>query len=364
MIKVLIADDSPVVREFLKDWLSAEKDLQLVGEAKDGAEALELARSQSPDIVIMDVMMPKMNGLEATEKIMAYCPTPVLIFSSVVNDKEMNIAFEAVSRGALDVMAKPDQGGKREKEVRQELIKKVRFLSRIPVIRHPLGKLRTRKQAPELVQEKEEPFPRALGKFGILGIGASTGGPKALAEMLRAFPKSFPAPTAVVQHIADAFIEGLAKWLGSLTPLEVRVAKQDEELKSGKVYLAPADRHLLLKNNKVELSAAPPVNNCRPAVDVLFNSLAENYGANSVAVLLTGMGSDGANGMKAIHEKGGRTIVQNQESSAVFGMPGSAIEMGAADEIAALDKIPERIFQAFGLTDKEVQVKWSEKKKN
>jgi two-component system chemotaxis response regulator CheB len=359
--RVLIVDDSQVVREFLKDWISAEKDLQVVGEAKDGSEALDLVKRKSPDIVIMDVMMPKMSGLEATEKIMAYNPTPILIFSSVVNDKEMNIAFEAVSRGALDVMAKPGGGGKREKEVREDLIKKVRFLSRVPVIRHPLGKLKARKLVASAPVQREEPrkeiaevADREITRHGILGIGASTGGPKALSDLLRVFPKNFPAPIVVVQHIADAFIEGLAKWLGGLAKLEVKVAAQGEELRAGKVYLAPAGRHMLVRNNRVELSAAPPVNNCKPAVDVLFNSLAEDYQEKMVAVLLTGMGNDGASGMKAIHEKGGRTIVQDQKSSTVFGMPGSAIELGAVDEVAALDDIPERIFHAFGFRDKEV----------
>lgn len=351
MARILIVDDSPVVREFLKDWLAAEKDLKVVGEAKDGREAFEMTKSLAPDLVVMDVMMPGMNGLEATEQIMAYCPTPVLIFSSVVNDREMNIAFEAISRGALDVLAKPDKSEDSVKLVRLELIKKVKFLSKVPVIHHPKGKHRTRKPGEGQDQPAAKMVPAPAGQFTILGIGASTGGPKALSELLSAFPKDFPRPILVVQHIADAFVEGLAKWLTGLTKMAVKVAVENEELKPGRVYLAPSGLHMLAKNNHVALADSSPVNNCRPAVDILFDSLADNYGANAFAVLLTGMGADGARGMKAIHEKGGRTVVQDQHSSIIFGMPGSAIELGGVDEVVALDKIPEKIFQAFGLTN-------------
>jgi len=351
MQKILIADDSQVTRECIKDWLAPEKELKVVGEAKDGREAFEMTKSLSPNLVIMDVMMPNMNGLEATEQIMAYCPTPVLIFSSVANDREMNIVFEAISRGALDVLAKPDKSEDSVKQVRQELIKKVKFLSKVPVIHHPMARLRARKKvaAEASTEARTGVFPE--GQFAILGIGASTGGPQALSLLLSVFPKDFPRPIVVVQHIADAFVEGLAKWLTGLTGLAVKVAAENEELKPGKVYIAPSDYHMLIKKNRVELSRSEPVNNCRPAVDILFNSLAQNYGPGAYAVLLTGMGADGAKGMKAIREKGGRTVAQDQESSIIFGMPGSAIELGGVDEVAALDKIPGKIFQAFGISN-------------
>jgi two-component system, chemotaxis family, protein-glutamate methylesterase/glutaminase len=351
VLKILIADDSSVTRECIKDWLAPEKELKVIGEAKDGREAFEMTKALSPNLVIMDVMMPNMNGLEATEQIMAYCPTPVLIFSSVANDREMNIVFEAISRGALDVLAKPDKSEDSVKNVRQELVKKVKFLSKVPVIHHPLAKLRMRKSPDLKDQGRGQTETLPAGQFAILGIGASTGGPQALSLMLSAFPKDFPRPVVVVQHIADAFVEGLARWLTGLTKLHVKVADDKEELKAGKVYIAPSDSHMLVKNNRVILSNSNPVNNCRPAVDILFDSLAQNYGAGAYAVLLTGMGADGARGMKAIREKGGHTVAQDQESSIIFGMPGSAIELGGVDEVVALDKIPTKIFQAFGLND-------------
>jgi len=362
MVKVLIVDDSPVVRAVLKDWICQEKDLELAGEARDGLEAFEMTKSLKPELVLMDIMMPRMNGLDATEKIMAYCPTPVLIFSSVVNDREMNIVFEAISRGALDVLAKPVEMHDPKSQARQELVKKIKILSKVPVIRHPMGRLKTRRQEMASAGQAASELKTRPAEFAILGIGASTGGPKALSELLLPFPQNFPTPIVVVQHIADAFVEGLARWLASLTRLGVKVAKQGELLKPGTVYLAPSNQHMLVRDSRIELSASGPVNNCRPAVDILFNSLAENYGARTVAVLLTGMGADGARGMKAIHEKGGRTVVQDEASSIIFGMPGSAIEMGAVDEVVPLEKIPAKIFEAFGLTEKEGEVKWAKKK--
>jgi len=353
MIKILVVDDSPVARELLADWFAAEKDFKVAGLAKDGLEGFEMCKALAPDIVIMDIMMPKMNGLEATEKIMAFCPTPVLVFSSVLNDRGTNIVFEAISRGALDCLAKPEQLNDGAKSVRSELVKKVRLLHGVPVIRHPLGRFKARREEAEAGRERAGKAPARPGQFAVLGIGASTGGPKALAEILRFFPGNFPAPILVVQHIADQFVEGLARWLSSLSKLKVKVASAGETIAPGTVYLAPSDKHMLVKNGKIEFGDQGPVNNCRPAVDVLFNSLAREYGARAAAVLLTGMGADGARGMEAVHEKGGRTLVQDQKSSVVFGMPGSAIELGAVDEIAPLVKIPGKIFDLFGLNRKE-----------
>jgi two-component system chemotaxis response regulator CheB len=161
------------------------------------------------------------------------------------------------------------------------------------------------------------------------------------------FPKAFPAPIAVFQHIADSFIEGMAAWLSRESLLAVKVAGRGERLAAGTVYLGPPGFHLLVRGNRAELSDSSPVNNCRPSVDVLFSSLAQSYGGRTVAVLLTGMGNDGARGMKEIHDKGGRTIAQDEETSIIFGMPASAIELGVVDEVLPLDKIPEAIFRAF-----------------
>jgi len=350
MIKVLVADDSSVVRELLKDWLKLETDLEIVALAKDGEEAFQLTKNLKPDLIIMDIMMPRMSGIEATENIMAYCPTPILIFSSVVNEEETDISFEAISRGALDVMAKPGENNKApEHRIREELIKKIRLLSRIPVLPHPLAKLRDRekqRKAKKLIPQGITFLP---SDYKILGIGASTGGPKALSEVLRAFPENFPSPILIVQHIAEAFIDGLARWLNRESKISVKIAQAGEMVKPGIAYLGPPERHLSVKSAKIELSADPPVNNCRPSVDVLFQSLAENYGPKSVAVLLTGMGSDGAKGMKAIYDKGGKTIAQDETSSIVFGMPGSAVKLRAVNELKPLAKIPEAIFNTFGL---------------
>jgi len=349
MIKVLIVDDSQVARRVLREWLSPEKDIRVVGEAEDGSEVLELVKELEPDLIIMDILMPKMSGLEATEIIMAYQPTPILVFSSVANNKEANIAFEAISRGALDVIAKPDGAGKNERAIREEMLKKVRILSRIPVIPHTRGKIRKKKPALEIKTQEPARIEALEEKYELLAIGASTGGPKAICDILSQFPKDFPAPIVIVQHIADSFMEGMANWLKRESELLVKIAEAGEKLKPGTVYLAPPGLHLLVRNQRVALSNISPVNSCKPSVDVLFHSLAESYGRKVVAVLLTGMGEDGAAGMKEIHDKGGRTIAQDEKSSIVFGMPASAIELGAVDQVASLEKIPEVIFQAFAL---------------
>ena len=347
MFRVLIVDDSPVVREILQEWLASEKDIEVVGEAENGGSAVDLVKKLSPDLVIMDILMPGIDGLEATEIIMADHPTPILIFSSVANDQEANIAFEAISRGALDVMAKPDSVRQNHQSIKEELIKKIRILSRIPVIRHPRGRItaRARKQEMKIISPLQV-------RYEVLGIGASTGGPRALHEILQHFPKNFPSPILVVQHIAKAFIEGLVNWINKDSELSVKIAKQGEKLKPATVYLAPPDLHLLVRNDRIHLKDTPPVNNCRPSVDVLFQSLAESYGERAVAVLLTGMGNDGAVGMKEIYERGGKTIAQDQETSLVFGMPASAIEMSVVDKVLPLGRIPEEILNAFSLLKK------------
>ncbi len=350
MIKVLIVDDSPVVREILRDWLEEQEDLNVVGEARDGIEAFDLVEKFSPNVVIMDILMPRMNGLEATEKIMGYYPTPILIFSSTVNNQEMNIAFEAISRGALDVMAKPNGLGKNSQPDKKEFLKKIRILSRIPVIPHPRAKFQGRFHPAE--QSAAQPGTAAHPKFDLLAIGASTGGPKAISDILKLFPEDFPVPIVIVQHIADSFIAGMASWLNRESKLTVKVAEQGERLRPATAYLAPARFHLTIRNNIVELRDSGPVNNCKPSVDVLFASLAESFRNRVLAVLLTGMGSDGASGMKQIHERGGQTIVQDEASSIIFGMPASAIKLGGVDEVAPLQKIPDAIFRAFGLKKK------------
>ena len=378
LIRVLVADDSAVVREILKDMIAGERDLKLVGEAVNGREAVTLCQELRPDIVTMDVMMPIMNGLEAVEEIMAYCPTPILIFSSVLDDKEMDVAFNAIARGALDVMEKPKVAGIRQFEtIRQELIDKLRMLARIQVISHLRGK---RKRVPEkpaarpgraapAVEPTPEPqrdrlkpeyvegiespdgpvleLPAGRVRRRLVAVGASTGGPKALVQIFRRIPRDFPLPVLTVQHIAPSFAPGLVAWLNRESPLRIILAADRMTPEPGAVYIAPTGVHMVYSHGAIRFTDGPPVHSCRPAVDVLFNSVAESVGELSVGVLLTGMGHDGAAGLKLIHDKKGLTLVQDEKTSVIFGMPRSAIELGAADEVLALPDIPAGLVRAI-----------------
>jgi two-component system, chemotaxis family, protein-glutamate methylesterase/glutaminase len=401
-IKVLIADDSLLVREILKDMISAEPDMEIVGEAQNGREAVTLTQRYSPHIITMDVLMPVMNGIEAVEEIMAFHPTPILVFSSAVNDKEMDVAFQSIARGALDVMEKPRMAsGDGYEQVRVDLIHKLRMLSRIHVIPHLRGK-RTRRQAqseserkgesdinrnrqgasdvsrdrqgasdvsrdqppaparraktappPESVEPFLEPVsglvelpPPQLIKRKLIAIGSSTGGPKALVLIFSRFPSNFPLPMLTVQHIAHSFAPGLVSWLDRESPLHVVLAADRMKPEPGTVYVSPTGVHLILEKGLLRLTDSPPVNSCKPSVDILFESVAKENAAAAVGVLLTGMGRDGAQGLKSIRNGRGRTIVQDQASSIIFGMPKAAIDLGAADDIVNLARIPEAIVKA------------------
>lgn len=344
MISILVADDSPLVREVLKDIIESEPDMEVIGEARDGSEAVEKAKQLKPDLITMDILMPVMDGLAATEEIMAYFPTPILIFSSAVSDKEMNIAFQAISLGALDVMEKPSGiTSDRYEEVRQDLVSKIRLLSRIHVIAHVRGK---RKKPAAVQKAAVTPVPsRKKVSRRLVAIGASTGGPRALVEIFRELPAKLPAPIVIVQHIAPSFAEGMGEWLERESMIKVNIAKEGDSIKAGEAYLSPTGYHLVLNKSRLHLNKGEPVNACKPSVDVFFNSVAEHYGESTLAVLLTGMGRDGADGMKNIHDRRGHTIVQDESTSVIFGMPKVAIDLGAVDEILPLPEIPGAIIR-------------------
>ena len=345
MIRVLIVDDSRVVREVLKDILSGSE-IEVVGEAADGKEAIELTKTLKPDLITMDVMMPVMDGLTSVEHIMAYNPTPVMIFASSVNSKDVNIAFKAIQLGALDVMEKPDNlSPEGFDDLRDTLVRKIRLLSNIKVIRHIRGRRKNRHV------EIEKLTRRAAGKklaADVVAIGASTGGPKAVMSILKGLPGNFPVGALLVQHIGANFTQGFVDWLNKDCALEVKVADDGEEITPGKVLVAPGEVHMETEGNRVKLKDGPMVNNCKPSVDVLFSSVAQSHADRSLAVLLTGMGRDGADGMLDIKKHKGKTIVQDEESSVIFGMPKAAVELGVADEIVPLKNIIERIIEKVG----------------
>lgn len=342
MIRVLIADDSLLTRVVLKDLLSRDPGIEVIAELADGRQAVDETLRLKPDLVIMDVMMPIMDGLDAVIEIMARCPTPILMLSANVDGTDSRSAFHAIQLGALDVMQKP-QGLIAEscKEISERLIERVKALSRVRVMHHFR---RSRGTTPITIAAP----PLAGRPRKILAIGASTGGPKVVMRLLKELQPKLDLRIVIVQHIAHGFAEGFAEWLDRESDYTVRMASDGAPLVAGTALVAPTNRHLEVRNDRIVLSDGPLVNCCRPAVDVLFNSLAQESIAPSVAaVLLTGMGRDGADGLRALRTLGAHTIAQDEASCAVYGMPRAAVELNAACQVLAIDEIPATLSRLF-----------------
>ncbi len=340
MIRILLADDSELVRVVLRDLLSQDPDVEVVAEVSDGRAAVKETAKLKPDLVIMDVMMPIMNGLDAVAEIMAETPTPILMLSANTDPLDSCSAFAAIKLGALDVMEKPT-GIVTEafSQIAKHLIVRVKSLSRIRVIHH------YRAQRPKVEEPKQVV---ATSPRRILAIGASTGGPKAVLHLLQELPENLDATVLVVQHIADGFAPGFAEWLDRETSLPVRLAETGSELSPGTVFVAPNRVHLAVRSNRIVLLDSLPLNNCRPAVDALFLSLEEEgLAAETVAVLLTGMGADGATGMASVYRQGAYTIAQDETTCAVFGMPRAAIARGVVTQVLPLEHIAEVVTRLF-----------------
>ncbi len=329
-IRVLVADDSELFRELLVRVVAADPGFDVVAIAADGNAAAALARSVRPDVITMDLNMPDADGFSGIARIMAETPTPILVLTAT---PEEAVGFRALSLGALDILEKPQAEADLD-DFGQLLRSRLRLLAGVKVIRHLRG-LRERRMA----------AARTAVRPDLVAIGASLGGPRALATLLRNLPPDFPVPVVVVQHIADGFTEGLASWLATESRLQVREAVDGAPLRPGRVLLAPTGYHLLVAEGVARLSDAPPVDTFKPSVTPLFLSAARAYGPRACGVLLTGMGRDGADGLRAIKEAGGATIAQDEATSAVFGMPRAAIELGAVDRVLPIDDIPRALVE-------------------
>ncbi|MFY9327562.1 MAG: chemotaxis-specific protein-glutamate methyltransferase CheB [Georgfuchsia sp.] len=335
IIRVLLVDDSPLSVEIIHRMLATAPDIQVVGSAGNGAEALELVPLVRPDVICTDLHMPKMDGVELTREVMARHPLPILVLSvSVQTEQEHNI-FQMLEAGALDILAKPRGGLESDFGVTaHNLITKIRILAGVKVI--------GRRRKAESALEKPSASFAVSAAFSprIIGIGASTGGPKALEQILQLLPADFPLPLVCVQHIAEGFMPGLVGWLAGNCRIRVRTAVEGMQPLAGTAYFPPDNRHLEVDGQGVfRCSSALPFSGHRPSVDIAFSSLARCYGAGAVGVLLTGMGQDGAQGMLDIAHAGGLTIAQDEQSSVVFGMPRRAIELGAAKHVLSLEQI-------------------------
>lgn len=338
IIRVLVVDDSPLMCKVLTNILNPDPQILVAGVAHNGKEAVEIVPRLKPDIITMDIHMPVMDGFEATRQIMAYNPTPILVVSSSVFKVGMDKVFKAISYGALDVLDKGELEIAGDKKPGQVLIEKIKFLSNVKVIHHPLAKL----QKERLIGDLEAPKKKVPHK--IVVIVASTGGPQALLEILKRFPEDFPCGIVIVQHITKGFVEGLVDWLDKECQLMVKIGTDSEEIRPGVAYIAPDSVQMrILEGGKIDLSNEPAYEGHIPSGDVLLESVARAYGEGAVAAILTGMGRDGAMGMKAIKQMHGQTIAQDEKSCKVFGMPKAAIEMDVIDKTLPLERIAEEI---------------------
>jgi len=347
-IRVLVVEDSITIRKRLMEVLAAAPGFEVVGEAADGRQAIERCQALRPDVITMDMMLPVMTGLAATEYIMAHCPTPILIVSASTNRGELFRTYEALAAGAVDVLEKPS-GDDDDALWEERFLSAVRIVSRIKVITHMRGKAGARQLAmtSAAVAQRGE----TASALATIAIGASTGGPGALVEILRQLPRDFPLPILLVIHIGEPFAAAFAEWLDGHSTIRVAYASDGDVLPpvgQGCVRIAPPGAHLELVNGRLRLSDAPERHSCRPSVDVLFESVARELGNRAGACLLTGMGKDGALGLLDIRRMGGPTIAQDEASCVVYGMPREAVLLGAADRVLPVSQIAQALVALAG----------------
>ena len=334
-LRVLVVDDSLTVRRRLADGFALDTSCEVVGEAADGQQAFEQCQRLRPDVVTMDLVMPKVDGLRATELIMAHCPTPIVVLSAAENRTEGLRTMDALAAGAVDAVDKPS--GLLDSKWMQMLLSRVRVAARVRVITHVRARLR---------QEPGHAPPRVLAPAvppRLLVMGASTGGPAAVRHILRSLPATFPLPVLLVLHITEHFDTAMAEWLEAQSGLVVRNAVDGEALPMPgrlSVRMAPGNRHLVVRSGRLRLVDGPERHSCRPSVDELFESVAREVGAAAIGCLLTGMGRDGAEGLAALRRAGAATVVEDESSCVVFGMPREAIRLGAAQHVTELTEIP------------------------
>lgn len=346
-IRVLVVEDSVTIREHLVDALSAVPEIEVVGKAPDGKIAIELCQKLRPDVMTLDMVIPVLSGLAVTEYVMAYCPTPILIVSASTNRGEVYRTYDALAAGAVDVLEKPC-GTEMDRAWEDTFISAIKLVSRIKVITHVRGRLQNG-STPSTNQAMWK--PPATGAYRLAAMGASTGGPAALMTILRGLPPDFPLPILIVNHIGDKFGPLLADWLDSQSAIRVSCAVDGEllpEVGSGRAILAPPGWHIVLLRGRVYLTKDPERHSCRPSVDVLFESVAREIGNRGIACLLTGMGKDGAAGLLAVRQAGGRTMAQDEATSTIFGMPYEAIRIGAAERVVGLPEVAPALVALAG----------------
>ena len=348
MIRVLIADDSATSRHFLFKLLTEGGLIEVVGQATNGLEAVAMTRELKPDVITMDIVMPHMNGVEATAKIMGSYPTPIIIVSALEDVRRSTISMDALNNGALAILALPPVGSPDLNALASHIRETIVNVTRVKSVRLEKGKTLASQARPvnKVSGQKLNRTIRDLlhgrGTLEIVCLAGSVGGPAALATILSDLPANFPLPILITQHMSKGFTEDLADWLDDQSSLKIKVARDCEPLSRGTAYIAPDDQHLGVgSRSNILLSAAAAQKGFRPAASFMFESVARAYKERSVAVILTGMGSDGLAGLKIQKAQGGIIIAQDEASSVVYGMPKAAVENGLTDLILPLDDIGE-----------------------
>lgn len=340
-VRVMVVEDSLVVRQLLVHIIASDPRLVVAAAVSSAEEALREIGRVRPDVISMDIRLPGMDGLEATRRIMAEHPTPIVVIASSIEDSSLKISMNALRAGALTVVEKPvGLSSDGYAAIASTICTQLYIMSQVPVVRQ-------RSFVPwrEAAAPRREPEWSAM-RPSIMGIAASTGGPPALAKVLGALPPDFPMPILLVQHMGAPFMEGFASWLNGLVSLEVRLAQDQEIPKPGQVYVAPGDRHLLLSSaGTLKLSAEPPLGNQRPSATMLFQSMAHSLGRRGLGVILTGMGEDGAQGLVELRQAGGYAVAEDESTAVVYGMPAAAARMGGVNVSLPLDLIAPRILR-------------------
>lgn len=338
-IRVLVVDDSAVVRQILVSMLETVPGFQVVGQARDGEEAVRMTARLRPNVITMDIRMPRLNGLEAIRQIMSTTPTPIVVVAASIYEPDLEIAFAAIEAGALTVVEKPHGITPEAYETaRDQLVTTIRLMADVQVVT-----LWPDSRSPARARRRQADM---VGAFWanidaeLIAIAASTGGPGVLRQILHDLPGDLSIPIVAVQHITPGFAQGFAHWLDGETALQVGLAKNGEPVEPGRVLVAPDDTHLTVAPGGIaRLDHSEPIKGQRPSATRLFDSVARAYGGASIGVVLTGMGDDGVMGLESLRRAGGYIIAQDEESCAVFGMPKAVIERGIADQILAPDKI-------------------------
>jgi two-component system chemotaxis response regulator CheB len=355
---VVVVDDSPVQRRFVRAAVEADPGFTVVGEARNGKEAVALVARLRPSAVLMDLDLPLMSGIEAIERIMAASPTPILVYSAHVDGTESENALEALAAGAVDVLAKPGPDDTDTlDEYAQQLRRRLKVAARIRVITHPRGKLRS--QGIPIVSRlsltsSPPSAEQAAARPGVklIAIGASTGGPQALHTLLKELPLGLEQAVLVVQHMAEGFIPGLVSWLDQLVPLPVTMGASGRRLLPGTITVAPSGANLLVQDARLRVLCQPPDAGQFhvPGIDQCFSSIAQALGPDALGVLLTGMGRDGAVGLKAMRDRGAATLGQDEATSTVYGMPQAAFALDAVDRQLPVHEIAPAVLALVGRT--------------